>query len=277
MKCPSCGYTSFDYLTRCRKCGSALSPIPVFRYLHEDRLTVETVLGEARRETEEVFAAGAGAISEDGMPDFRDVFAEAETAGALPAAAEIDDDERIFVAPEDIPLLREEPARETREEQRAEPSPEGPLLPGLSPAGVPARFFAFSVDFLFTLAAAVFALGSGAYLIGETSFPGFGEFVSIWGPTCLSVYLLATAYFFLLPVLCGTTLGNAAAGIRVVRRDGSGAGPARSFLRWIGSLFSVATLFLGFAPALFGRERRSLNDRLLGTFVVKTSLAGNAD
>lgn len=276
MKCPGCGYTSFDYLTRCRKCGSALSPIPVFRYLHEDRLTVETVLGEARRETEDVFAAGAGAISEDGMPDFRDVFAEAETAGSLPAAAEIDDDERIFVAPEDIPRLRGEPARETGEERKTE-IPESLLPPGLSPAGVSARFLAFSVDFLFTLAAAAFALGSGAYLIGETSFSSLGEFVSIWGPTCLSVYLLATAYFFLLPVLCGTTLGNAAAGIRVVRRDGSGAGPVRSFLRWIGSLFSVATLFLGFAPALFGRERRSLNDRLLGTFVVSGSLAVDAD
>lgn len=277
MKCPSCGYTSFDYLTRCRKCGSALSPIPVFRYLHEDRLTVETVLGEARRETEGVFAAGAGAISEGGMPDFRDVFSEAETAGALPAPAEIDDDERIFVAPEDIPRLRGEPARETRKEPKTEPSPEGPFLPGLSPAGVPARFFAFSVDFLFTLAAAAFALGSGAYLIGETSFSSLGEFVSIWGPTCLSVYLLATAYFFLLPVLCGTTLGNAAAGIRVVRRDGSGPGAGESFFRWIGSLFSVATLFLGFAPALFGRERRSLNDRLLGTFVVSGSPAVDAD
>lgn len=277
MKCPSCGYTSFDYLTRCRKCGSALSPVPVFRYLHEDKLTVETVLGEARRETEEVFAAGAGAISEDRMPDFRDVFTEAEAAGSLPAAAEIDDDERIFVAPEDIPPLRGEPARETEEEPKAEPLPEVPLLPGLSPAGVPARFLAFSIDFLFTLAAAVFALGSGAYLIGETSFPGFGEFVSIWGPTCLSVYLLATAYFFLLPVLCGTTLGNAVAGIRVVRRDGSGPGAGESFFRWMGSLFSVATLFLGFAPALFGRERRSLNDRLLGTFVVSGSLAVDAD
>ena len=276
MKCPSCGYTSFDYLTKCGKCGSALSPTPVFRYLHEDKLTVETVLGEARREAEDVFAEGARALSRDRLPDFRDVFAEAETAGSLPASAEIEDDERIFVAPEEIPPLRDAPAEKEREEPKTERL-ESPLPPGLSPAGVPARFFAFSVDFLFTLAAAAFALGSGAYLIGETSFSSFGEFVSIWGPTCLSVYLLATAYFFLLPVLCGTTLGNAVAGIRVVRRDGSVAGARESFFRWIGSLFSVATLFLGFAPALFGRERRSLNDMLLGTFVVSGSLAADAD
>ena len=276
MKCPSCGYNSFDYLTRCGKCGAALSPTPIFRYLHEEKLSMEAVLGEARGETEAAFAEEARTFSGDAPSDFRDVFSEVETAASLPAGAEIEDDERIFVPPEDISPPVGGTAGAEEEKPRREPA-DGPLPPGLHPAGVAARFFAFSIDFLFTLAAAACALASGAYLIGETSFSGLGEFVSIWGPICLCVYLLATAYFFLLPVLCGTTLGNAAAGIRVVRRDGSGPGAGGSFLRWMGSLFSVATLFLGFAPALFGRERRSLNDRLLGTLVVKSSFAGNAD
>ncbi len=261
MKCPECGYTSFDYLEECRKCGVALSPVPVFRYLYEDELGAGAVIDRSGQ-----FLAG-------------EVLARAGTTGAafeLSPAGEPGDEEPPEGQLEDFLAferdlgeeITEPEVREEQEERRERGSPP-PLPDGMVPATFGERFFAFSVDLLFTLCVAAAALLSGANLIGETFFPGFGEFVSIWGWICLFAYALATTYFIFLPSWCGTTLGNSAAGIRVVMRDGSPAGLRTNLLRWVGWIFSVATVFAGFALSMLDPQRKTLSDRLCGTFVVR--------
>lgn len=259
MKCPECGYTSFDYLEKCRKCGAALSPVPVFRYLYEDELSTEAVIDRSGQPLSGEILAGAGAgamfeLSPAGGP-----------GGEEPPEGQLED----FLAFErDLGGEITEHEEQTEKEERRESPP--PLPGGMVPATFGERFFAFSVDLLFTLGVAAAALFSGAHLIGETSFPGFGEFVSIWGWICLCAYVLATTYFIFLPFWCGTTLGNSAAGIRVVMRDGSSAGFRTNLLRWTGWIFSVATVFAGFALSALDPQRRTLSDRLCGTFVVRT-------
>ena len=261
MKCPECGYTSFDYLEECRKCGAALSPVPVFKYLYEDELSTEAVIdrnGPSLRGEILAAAGAAGAmfeLSPAGGP-----------VGEEPPEGQLED----FLAFErDLgEEITEQEERKEQGERRERKSPP-PLPDGMVPATFGERFFAFSVDLLFTLGVAAAALFSGAHLIGETSFPGFGEFVSIWGWICLCAYALATTYFIFLPSWCGTTLGNSAAGIRVVMRDGSSAGLLTNLLRWSGWIFSVATVFSGFALSAFDPQRKTLSDRLCGTFVVR--------
>lgn len=256
MKCPECDYTSFDYLEECKKCGAALSPVPIFKYLYEDELSTEVVISRGEEPAPGgilTWAETVETVSELNIP--RELPDESLPASDLEGFLRVERD------------LGEEIA-EAKEEEKEKESP--PLLPhGMVPATVGERFFAFSVDLLFTLCVAVAALFSGANLIGETFFPGFSEFVSIWGWICLCVYLLATTYFIFLPYWCGTTLGNAAAGIRVVMQDGSLAGFQANLLRWVGWVFSVATVFLGFALVVFDPQRRTLSDRLCGTFVVR--------
>lgn len=256
MKCPECGYTSFDYLEECKKCGVALSPVPIFKYLYEDELSTEVFIDRSPQLVPGDILAGVEAV---------ETTFELSPAGELPdeglPAGEIGD----FLSFERD--LEEEPPGEEEEEKEKE-SPL--LLPnGMMPASLGERFFAFSIDFLFTLCVAVVALFSGANLIGETFFPGLSEFISTWGWICLCVYVLATTYFVFLPSLCGTTLGNSAAGIRVVMRDGSLAGFQANLLRWAGWVLSVATIFLGFVLAAFDPQRKTLSDHLCGTFVVK--------
>ena len=261
MKCPECGYTSFDYLEKCKKCGAALSPVPVFRYLYEDELSTEVVIDRSGQPVGDDVAAGVKTVgatfelSPAGKPGYEEV-----------PEGELED---FFAFERD---LREEVAKQEeqkeQEEQREKESL-SPLPHGMVPATFGERFLAFSVDFLFTLCVAVVALFSGANLIGETFFPGFGEFVSIWGWVCLCAYVLATTYFIFLPSWCGTTLGNSAAGIRVVMGDGSPAGFQTNLLRWGGWVFSVATAFAGFALSILDPQRKTLSDRLCGTFVVR--------
>lgn len=256
MKCPECGYTSFDYLEECKKCGASLFPLPIFKYLYEDELSIGVIIDRSARPVPDDILAGADAVG---------TTFELSPAGELPdeelPAGEIED----FLSFERA--LGEESSGEEEEEKEKE-SPQ--LLPnGMMPATLGGRLFAFSVDFLFTLCVATAALFSGANLIGETFFPGVSEFISIWGWICLCVYVLATSYFIFLPSWCGTTLGNSAAGIRVVMRDGSVVGFWTNLLRWVGWVFSVATVFLGFALSALDPQRKTLSDRLSGTFVVK--------
>ncbi len=261
MKCPECGYTSFDYLEKCKKCGAALSPVPIFKYLYEDELSTE------------VF------IERSVQPVADEVLAGVETVGATfelsPASGPQDEGlpegelEDFLVFERDLgEEIAEQEEQQEQEDQIEKESPP-PLPHGMVPAAFGERLFAFSVDFLFTLCVAAAALFSGANLIGETFFPGFGEFVSIWGWVCLSAYVLATTYFIFLPSWCGTTLGNSLAGIRVVMRDGSAAGFQTNLLRWVGWIFSVATVFAGFALSMLDPQRKTLSDRLCGTFVVR--------
>ncbi len=232
MRCPDCGYNSFDYLEECGKCGAALSPVPVFRYLYE---------GEFKRGSDSGIMSEGDWETDDGTGSRR--------CGEV--GGEIEDLPGFFSSRSALPEQRED-ASELRK-----------------PAPVVLKVFAFSVDFLFTLCVAGVALASAAKLMGETSFPEFGAVFSIWGRICLGVYLLSTTYFVIVPCWCGTTLGNSVAGIRVVTRDGSRAGIPENMIRWLGWVFSVSSGFLGFVPALFDAERRTLGDRLSGTLVIK--------
>lgn len=262
MKCPECGYTSFDYLEECKKCGAVLSPVPIFKYLYEDELSTEVVIGRSAQSVPGDILAGVEVV---------------ETTFELTPAGELPDEALPAGGFEDFlsferdlgeEIAEVEVEAEAQEIENKSPAPP-PLPHGMVPATFGERFFAFSVDFLFTLCVAAVALLSGANLIGETFFPGISEFVSIWGWICLCVYILATTYFVFLPYWCGTTLGNSAAGIRVVMRDGSLAGFQANLLRWVGWVLSVATVFLGFLLAAFDPQRKTLSDHLCGTFVVK--------
>ena len=131
MKCPECGYTSFDYLEECKKCGAVLSPVPIFKYLYEDELSTEVV------------------IDRSGQPVADDVLAGVKTVGAmfeLSPAGEPSDEElpegelENFLAferdlGEEITEQEEqqEEERQEREEQREKESPP-PLPHGMVPA-----------------------------------------------------------------------------------------------------------------------------------------------
>ena len=69
-------------------------------------------------------------------------------------------------------------------------------------------------------------------------------------------------------ILGGQTVGKMATGIRVVAEDDRDVEPAKAIQRTLAALASVATVGIGFAPALFAGDRRTLHDRVAGTRVV---------
>lgn len=64
------------------------------------------------------------------------------------------------------------------------------------------------------------------------------------------------------------TFGQRAVGIQTVKDDGTKLGYDTAFGRWLVSLFSSVILKIGFAIALFTKNKKTLHDLLAGTVVV---------
>ena len=80
--------------------------------------------------------------------------------------------------------------------------------------------------------------------------------------------LLAFVYAAAFTAIGGQTIGMMAAGVRVVRASGDSPGAAVAVRRTLAGVVTLATLGLGFLPALFGSRRLALHDRVTGTRVV---------
>jgi uncharacterized RDD family membrane protein YckC len=87
--------------------------------------------------------------------------------------------------------------------------------------------------------------------------------------------ILIVAYFVALRALLGgQTLGARAAHVRVVAVEGYELDPVNAFIRLVVAFVSLVVIFLGYLPALFDPERRTLQDRIAHTIVVRESIGG---
>ena len=82
---------------------------------------------------------------------------------------------------------------------------------------------------------------------------------------------IAWAYGWLTEWLFQGTPGNKIVGTRVIDQYGERPGPGRLFLRNGAKMLSFLGLGLGGIWAAFDGERRTLHDRLSGTYVIRAS------
>jgi uncharacterized RDD family membrane protein YckC len=132
-------------------------------------------------------------------------------------------------------------------------------------AGVALRFVAFVID-----AVILFALG---YLIavatGETTEEGF----ELTGPSALAWFVLAFAYYIVLEVLLGGTVGKLLTGLRVRKADGSRldwpSSVVRNVLRIVDGIPFLLPYLLGAIFVWTSDKRQRLGDRVANTVVVR--------
>jgi uncharacterized RDD family membrane protein YckC len=101
------------------------------------------------------------------------------------------------------------------------------------------------------LAVAARMLPAGADLLGALAWPGAGLFA-----------LLSFAHATLGHALMGATVGQRMVGLRVAAADGLPPGLGRAALR-------ASLALLGVLPPLFTRGRRTLHDRITGTWTIR--------
>lgn len=84
----------------------------------------------------------------------------------------------------------------------------------------------------------------------------------------LLYFLISAAYTTFFLGRWGATPGKMNRGLRVVNASGKKIGYGRSFIRFLGELFSMLLLGAGYSVAALDRQKRSLHDRIVDTRVV---------
>lgn len=123
-----------------------------------------------------------------------------------------------------------------------------------------------------------FWLRGGAYMIDGVIVGAASVALALLLPGALGVVarlLLSAGYFTIMLVKNnGQTVGKMAAGVAVVRDDGTPIGYGRALARWFGYLASGLTLCLGFICAAFTNRKRALHDYIADTRVVRVEEIG---
>ena len=299
MKCPTCGYNSFDHLDTCKKCGSTLrgdlrmrpvigdgaedeyEPRPKFRPEDapgKDSRSDEFLdipINEGRSPSEpETDERLSGARRREPRKQL-DLFHESEAAsGVSNESVEEAPDPMEEGSPEDwLPPDQGGPDKyaEKYEDpfgEEADDTGPGAAYRGreadevYSLAGFFPRAAAFLIDLVIVAVIAYATLQLSFMVAGGGGTRGMNYLYPV-------LFLLASTYFIFLHALGGKTIGKMLMGIRLINDEGGDVGIWDAFLRWFGYFISAAIMMAGFFWAIFDSEGQAWHDKIAGTYVVK--------
>lgn len=302
MKCPKCHYLSFEASDRCRNCGYDFSlavaadadlplqggddeqPLGPMADLALDDLT-PALAADTPPALPNDFDLHRIAAPRPGTPLFGASGPPPTPAPRAPLAVRRSSTPDEMRARGDAVGARARPRAAALAAPRLELEPEldadaiapRPVALGATPAGAARRVIAALVDaaillsidlavLYFTLRLCGLAFGD-VLIIPPVPFVGF-------------LLLLNGGYVTAFTAASGQTIGKMASGIKVIGAPGSEAarcdriGFGFAVLRTAAYLASALPAGLGFLPALVGRDRRALHDRLAETLVIRVSAIG---
>lgn len=236
MRCPACGYVSFDHLSACKQCGAEFP----------------------RRETRESSVAITTLPAPPPLRSAEPVPPDA--TGATEPAPEA-------AAASEEPGSRGDP----RDASPGDPPSVDPST--LPSAGFWLRSMAFLVDT--ALVAALCGAGgilvwAAAQIGGSFSSAPEAALDSIeTGATALLALLINLGYFTLFVGWGGQTPGKMLLGLRIIRITGKEVGYPRALMRWLAQGVGALLFGLGFLMIAFSRRKQGLHDKLAGTYVVR--------
>ncbi len=308
MKCPKCGYLGFETGDRCKNCGydfSLIAPAPItvadpdlaIRTDDAETGAPELWLDRMDRTMDEVTRPSLKQDHLIGVPEPIPVTPDP----SLPLFNPDDPDDIPLIAlpavprpplsvrrtPE-TPRLRAVPKmsrmpsaaldfqEETAVEEQREEASARPVAGAALAGGAPMprlegarevggrRVAALLVDHGILVAIDVAVLYFTARMAGVAT----NEIRLLpLAPLVVFIVLLKLSYFAAFTAVGGQTIGKMAFGIRVVAERGV-IDSGRAVRRTLAASVTLLTLGLGFLPAFFGSDRRTLHDRLTGTRVV---------
>lgn len=294
MKCPNCGFNSFDYLEVCKKCKLPLNPSPEYKSLYKkarknrnagtsQSKRANTASNDTPDEREirvnvsqdfESYEMAAATPEEHNVPVYkkakepRPVETDDIPKAPAPAQNEIPKEEDDISALSADPLLYSESldTQDATNQGNAEAIPEE--TESYSIAALKLRFGAFILDLIVIGFISYIAIEAGFYFMGEGEAESI-EVQRIFLPIYILLFFLASTYFIFLHYYSGTTLGKMVFGIKIISSDGGDIGLWESFMRWVGYYISAAFLFAGFIWSIFDRDSQAWHDKIAGTYVVK--------
>ncbi|MBI3781005.1 MAG: RDD family protein [candidate division NC10 bacterium] len=276
MRCPQCGYVSFDQLAACKKCGADLREvkrrrgIPTFTAAPVGSPRPPTPLSARPSEPEppqkqedraqDVDAFFAGLLQSSRPPHTSEQEPQEEAAFSLPLGTL----PPFEPSPDAVALPVTEWADDSRPVRAA----------ALPKAGFWIRMAAWITDivclFLATIVLALLTLTTiwlGGRLGGEIN----DQVMALAGYSG-AVIVIATGflYFTLFVGACGQTPGKRLFGLKVVPVNDREMTYGRAGLRSLCWILSLLLFSVGFLMIAFTWQKRGLHDMLAGTYVIRT-------
>src|SRR4030066_248912 len=252
MKCPKCGFNSFEYLDACKKCGNTLEVNPRYKVLYgsfeKDKGQEDVNLAESKISKEEIgkpIISTPSVLISSPLESLESKKREEVIKSTFPPSG-------YYSSPQESPAFAE------NEE----------ILP-YNLAGLGLRIGAFLLDIIILFVVTTltlwvgFSLGSIVFNIREENF------INVIVPLYLILFFLSTTYFVFLQGFSGKTIGKMLFGIRVIRTDGESIGFWDALIRWVGYFISLIFIFIGFIWAVFDPKRQAWHDKFAETYVVK--------
>ncbi|MGI9533536.1 MAG: RDD family protein [Thermodesulfobacteriota bacterium] len=244
MKCPSCGYNTFDTYERCKRCGALFSGRQGI-----DRAKVLNDSGEDKGKTQDF--------------DSNKLFDEHQVPLDTDDDPIVLENEIVEESNENYNLVSESAKQHNIIDQQ---SPDDSFL---TLASFTSRFFAFLIDIILIILISFVTLIFGLFAAGYDPIKGMINLSFILLPVYIILTLLATTYLLFLHAYSGKTVGKVIFGIRVVREDGSSINLSDSFIRWIGYYISALPLFYGYFSAIFDLNYQTWHDKISKSYVIK--------
>jgi len=256
MKCPKCGFLTFDNLDSCKRCGADWTPERARlsglsqargRKKPDSTPPEETSLESSHPES----TSAAEPVPTPVLPTVR-------PPGVLGVRLRIDEEfDRLYT-------------NLKGEEQKV-----GEVRWG----GFFRRCCAFAIDVTVLSLFSLFLLyvvyvGYSVGLTAHHQTITFDRFISFLQLFILSWFLLVSGYFVLLHGMAGTTVGKWVFGLRVVGANKAPVSYRQAMVRWFGYV-AFGFFGIGFLWILLSREKRAWHDLLARTWVVR-DLAGPA-
>jgi uncharacterized RDD family membrane protein YckC len=294
MKCPRCGFNSFDYLSSCKKCGSPLEEHHRHRVIYEsvaeglkqnsakvDEDAIEKPVSGARlpepnlsleqasfRISNEprILSSSTDALARDKNKNKEDESPSSSIpSDFLPYKSSSDESQQGKQVDTRSPVSSASPVYhfQSKESQSKEEAISFDL------AGIGSRVTAFIIDLILIFGIATLTLGVGLFCTGTGFRVGPERFMNVLVPIYFILLFLGSTYFVFLEGFAGKTVGKMIVGIKIIRGDGESMGLWEAFVRWLGYFVSAFFIFIGFIWAIFDSKGQAWHDKFAGTYVVK--------
>jgi uncharacterized RDD family membrane protein YckC len=252
MKCPKCGFNSFDFLEKCKKCGTSTGVKPEYDALYKsyelskryDDAKTKRSAEDERERIEEVFVKQS----------------EEETTENVEKVLSLDyndDSLNHTFSLETDPIIEPEPQMQETEKVESEL------------AGFSSRSISLLIDMVIIFSLTALVLSTGIYIATSDLIFDINYSLNFIATIFFLLVIVCSSYFVFLEGYGGKTIGNMVMGITVIGDDGGSIDITKAFTRWAVSFFSASFFFIGFLWALFDSRSQTWHDKIAGTLVVK--------
>ena len=250
MKCPKCGFLTFDNLDSCKRCGADWAA---------ERVRLSE-LSQSRDKKEPESTSLDDSELESNLPE------------SVPSEEPVSTPVQQTVRPQDalgVKLRIDEEFDRLHTTLKDKEQKAGKVRWG----GFYRRAAAFYIDmavlslFSYLLYYMIY-IGYSVGLSAHHETVTFDRFLSFLQLFIVTWFFLVSGYFVLLHGMTGTTVGKWILGLKVVGANKAPVSYGQAMIRWFGYV-AFAFFGIGILWVLVSREKRAWHDLLAGTWVVR--------